>query len=120
MQGHNRQGLKGLMGIIMCIVLVLGALATTAAAADATYKLKFVGISRSVDTWPYWEKWAQSVNEKTGGQVAIELVSLPELGFSGVELIKLIKTGVVDAAEILTFPFPAVSQYGREFPRTPL
>lgn len=97
MQGHNRQGL---MGLIVCIVLVLGPLTTTVAAADANYKLKFVGISRSVDTWPYWEKWAKSVNEKTGGQVEIELVSLPELGFSGVELIKLIKTGVVDVAEI--------------------
>ncbi|WP_179137065.1 TRAP transporter substrate-binding protein DctP [Candidatus Entotheonella palauensis] len=96
MQGHNRQGL---IGIILCIVLVMGALATTVA-ADAKYKLKFVGISRAVDTWPYWEKWAKSVNEKTGGQVEIELVSLPELGFGGVELIKLIKTGVVDVAEI--------------------
>lgn len=97
MQPHHRQGL---IGIIMCIVLVMAALATPVAAADAKYKLKFVGISRAVDTWPYWEKWAKSVNEKTGGQVEIELVSLPELGFSGVELIKLIKTGVVDVAEI--------------------
>lgn len=97
MQWRNRQGL---VGIVVCIMLIIGAFATTAAAADAKYKLKFVGISRAVDTWPYWEKWAKSVNEKTGGQVDLELVSLPELVFGGVELIKLIKTGVVDIAEI--------------------
>jgi TRAP-type C4-dicarboxylate transport system substrate-binding protein len=97
MQWHHRHGL---ISIVIGIALVMSAVVTTAAAADAKYKLKFVGISRAVDTWPYWEKWAQSVKEKTGGQVEIELVSLPELGFGGVELIKLIKTGVVDVAEI--------------------
>ena len=96
MQWHNRQGL---IAILMSIALIIGAVATVAA-ADAKYKLKFVGISRALDTWTYWEKWAKSVNEKTGGQIEIELVSLPELGFGGVELIRLIKTGVVDAAEI--------------------
>jgi hypothetical protein len=84
MKRHHRQGF---IGIILCIMMIISAGATTVA-AEAKYKLKFVGISRAVDTWPYWEKWAKSVNEKTDGQVEIELVSLPELGFSGVELIK--------------------------------
>lgn len=61
-------------------------------------KTKFVGISHAVDTWPYWEKWAKTVNERTEGQV--EVVSLSELGFGGSELIRLIKTGVVNVAEI--------------------
>ncbi len=84
--------------IIALSILLFGIVAT--AAAEAKYKLKMVGISRAVDTWPYWERWAKVVNEKSNGQVEIELVSLPELGFGGVELIKLIKTGVVDVAEI--------------------
>jgi TRAP-type C4-dicarboxylate transport system substrate-binding protein len=82
-------------------ILVFGfAASATTAMAEAKYKLKFVGISRAVDTWPYWEKWAKTVNERTEGQVEVELVSLPELGFGGSELIRLIKTGVVDLAEI--------------------
>ena len=92
MQRHNRQGP---MGLIVCIMLLIGVLTPMVAAAEAKYKLKFVGISRAVDTWPYWEKWAKSVNEKTGGQVEIELVSLPELGFGGVELIKLFRSAAV-------------------------
>ena len=87
--------------LIVVLILVFGLVASaTTAMAEAKYKLKFVGISRAVDTWPYWEKWAKTVNERTDGQVEVELVSLPELGFGGVELIRLIKTGVVDLAEI--------------------
>jgi TRAP-type transport system periplasmic protein len=86
---------------LVLLILVFGLIASaTTAMAEAKYKLKFVGISRAVDTWPYWEKWAKTVNERTEGQVEVELVSLPELGFGGSELIRLIKTGVVDLAEI--------------------
>lgn len=86
---------------LVLLILVFGfAASATTAMAEAKYKLKFVGISRAVDTWPYWEKWAKTVNERTEGQVEVELVSLPELGFGGSELIRLIKTGVVDLAEI--------------------
>jgi TRAP-type C4-dicarboxylate transport system substrate-binding protein len=86
---------------LVLLILIFGLIASvTTAMAEAKYKLKFVGISRAVDTWPYWEKWAKTVNERTEGQVEVELVSLPELGFGGSELIRLIKTGVVDLAEI--------------------
>lgn len=89
-----------LLSVIGSLVLTLGIITTAVEAAEAEFQLKFVGISRAVDTWPYWEKWAQTVAERTNGRVEVELVSLPELGFSGVELIRLIKTGIVDIAEI--------------------
>jgi TRAP-type C4-dicarboxylate transport system substrate-binding protein len=91
---------KGFCSIIGTLILIVGTVITTGQAADETFKLKFVGINRSVDTWSYWEKWAKQVEQRSNGRVQVELVSLPELGFSGSELIRLIKTGVVDLAEI--------------------
>ncbi len=92
---------------IRCLLRVIGSLAlllaigtTSVEAAKAQFQLKFVGISRALDTWLVWEEWAKKVQEQSNGRIEIEMVSLPELGFGGVELIRLIKTGVVDIAEI--------------------
>ena len=92
---------------MLCLLGVLGALIllletgtwTTAQPAKAEFKLKLMGINRTLDPWKLYEEWAQSVEKRTNGRVQFELTSLPELGFGGAETIRILKTGVVDVTE---------------------
>jgi TRAP-type C4-dicarboxylate transport system substrate-binding protein len=68
--------------------------------ATAEFTLKLMGINRTLDPWKLFEQWAQSVEKRANGRVKFEFTSLPELGFGGAETVRLIKTGVVDVAEV--------------------
>ena len=59
-----------------------------------------MGINRTLDPWKLFQEWAQTVEKRTNGRVQFELTSLPELGLGGAETIRVIKTGVVDVAEV--------------------
>ncbi|MBI3325678.1 MAG: TRAP transporter substrate-binding protein DctP [Nitrospinae bacterium] len=67
--------------------------------AKPQWKLKLMGINRTLDPWKLYEEWAHTVEKRTEGQVKFEFTSLPELGLGGAELIRVIKTGVVDVQE---------------------
>jgi TRAP-type transport system periplasmic protein len=69
-------------------------------AAKPEFTLKLMGINRTLDPWKLFEEWAQSVEKRTNGRVKFEFTSLPELGLGGAETIRVIKTGVVDVAEV--------------------
>ena len=92
---------------MLCLLGVLGALIllletgtwTAAQPAKAEFKLKLMGINRTLDPWKLYEEWAQSVEKRTNGRVQFELTSLPELGLGGAETIRVLKTGVVDVTE---------------------
>jgi TRAP-type C4-dicarboxylate transport system substrate-binding protein len=66
----------------------------------AEFKLKLMGINRTLDPWKLFAEWARAVEKRTNGRVQFELTSLPELGFGGAETIRVLKTGVVDVAEV--------------------
>jgi TRAP-type transport system periplasmic protein len=92
-----------LLGIIWSLVLFLGVGAQELMAGEPTkpeFTLKLMGINRTLDPWKLYEEWAQSVEKRTNGRVKFELTSLPELGLGGAETIRVIKTGVVDVAEV--------------------
>jgi TRAP-type transport system periplasmic protein len=69
-------------------------------AAKPEFTLKLMGINRTLDPWKLFEEWAQSVEKRTNGRVRFDFTSLPELGLGGAETIRVIKTGVVDVAEV--------------------
>jgi TRAP-type C4-dicarboxylate transport system substrate-binding protein len=64
------------------------------------FKLKLMGINRAVDNFKAYEKWGRVVEQRTEGRVKFEVTSLPELGLGGAEIIRVLKTGVVDIAEV--------------------
>jgi TRAP-type C4-dicarboxylate transport system substrate-binding protein len=85
------------------LILLLGVMARDVSAGETTkpaFSLKLMGINRTLDPWKLFEEWAQRVETRTNGRVKFEFTSLPELGLGGAESIRLIKTGVVDVAEI--------------------
>jgi TRAP-type transport system periplasmic protein len=95
------QRLTGLLSVIGLVLLTGVGLpaAVTAQPARAEFKLKLMGINRTLDPWKLYEEWTQSVEKRTSGRVQFELTSLPELGLGGAETIRVLKTGVVDVTE---------------------
>ncbi len=93
-------GLIGILGLLVSFGGVATPPTVEAQAPKAEFKLKLMGINRTLDPWKLFQEWAQTVEKRTNGRVQFELTSLPELGLGGAETIRVIKTGVVDVAEI--------------------
>jgi TRAP-type C4-dicarboxylate transport system substrate-binding protein len=91
-----------LLSIIGALCLLLGTEGRAPAVAQPAkeFKLKLMGINRAVDNFKAYEKWGRVVEQRTDGRVKIEVTSLPELGLGGAEIIRVLKTGVVDIAEV--------------------
>ena len=94
----------GCLLVVLASVLVVVSLGgppgATAQSPKAEFKLKLMGINRALDPWKLYQDWAQVVEKRTSGRVQFELTSLPELGLGGAETIRVLKTGVVDVAEV--------------------
>jgi TRAP-type transport system periplasmic protein len=91
------------LGVVACLILLLGPgvrEVSPGEPAKPEFTLKLMGINRTLDPWKLFEEWAQSVEKRTNGRVKFEFTSLPELGLGGAETIRVIKTGVVDVAEV--------------------
>jgi TRAP-type C4-dicarboxylate transport system substrate-binding protein len=94
---------RALASVVVCVVLLLGVAPRDTLAGEPAkpeFTLKLMGINRTLDPWKLFEEWAQSVEKRTNGRVKFEFTSLPELGLGGAETIRVIKTGVVDVAEV--------------------
>jgi TRAP-type C4-dicarboxylate transport system substrate-binding protein len=92
-----------LLGLLASLLLITGLWRPApldAQAPKAEFKLKLMGINRTLDPWKLFQDWAQAVEKRTNGRVQFELTSLPELSLGGAETIRVIKTGVVDVAEV--------------------
>ena len=91
-----------LLGVLGLLILLGGAwqpATVTAQATKAEFKLKLMGINRTLDPWKLYQEWAQTVEKRTNGRVQFELTSLPELGLGGAETLRVLRTGVVDVTE---------------------
>jgi TRAP-type transport system periplasmic protein len=92
-----------LLSVVACLILLLGPgvrEVSPGEPAKPEFTLKLMGINRTLDPWKLFEEWAQSVEKRTNGRVKFEFTSLPELGLGGAETIRVLKTGVVDVAEV--------------------
>jgi TRAP-type C4-dicarboxylate transport system substrate-binding protein len=92
--------LLGVTALLLLVASVWAPVTVVAQAPKAEFKLKLMGINRTLDPWKLFQEWAQAVEKRTNGRVQFELTSLPELGLGGAETIRVVKTGVVDVAEI--------------------
>lgn len=92
-----------LLAAFLCGLLASGLVRPAPAWAQAAkpeFRLKLMGINRTFDPWKLYEEWARTVEQRTSGRVQFEMTSLPELGFGGAETIRILRTGVIDVAEV--------------------
>jgi TRAP-type C4-dicarboxylate transport system substrate-binding protein len=82
-------------------VLASVLLATGADPALAQTKYKAVATSRPTPHFELFTWFGEELDKRTKGQVKTDVVSLPELGLSGWELVRVTKAGLVDFADVI-------------------
>ena len=70
-------------------------------AAFAQQKWKAVATSRPTPQFALWTWLAEELDKRTNGQVKLEVVSLPEIGLTGFELVRVTRAGLVDVSDII-------------------
>jgi TRAP-type C4-dicarboxylate transport system substrate-binding protein len=88
---------KGLVVIALATLAVLAALDP----ALAETKWKAVATSRPTPQFALWTWLAEELEKRTNGQVKVDVVSLPELGLTGFELVRVTRSGLVDVADVI-------------------
>ena len=71
------------------------------APAQMATRWKGVATSRPLPQFGLWTWLAEELEKRTKGQVKTDVVSLPELGLTGFELVRVTKAGLVDVADII-------------------
>jgi TRAP-type transport system periplasmic protein len=77
---------------------------TTLAGLDETQaqqSWKAVATSRPTPQFQLWTWLAEELAKRTNGQITLEVVSLPELGLTGFELVRVMRAGLVDIGDVL-------------------
>lgn len=65
-------------------------------------RLKTVVITRTaIQTEVLWTWAAEEIQKRTNGRVKLDIVSLPELGLSGFELVRVMQAGLVDMGDVM-------------------
>ena len=93
-------------GILLGTGFLLAAVFTmveggAAPALAAEFRLKGVSNSRPQVQFKMWEWMETELPKRTNGRVNLEVTSLPELGLTGFELVRVMKAGLVDMADVL-------------------
>jgi TRAP-type C4-dicarboxylate transport system substrate-binding protein len=73
----------------------------TADLALAQQKWKAVATSRPTPQFTLWTWLAEELGKRTNGQITMDVVSLPELGLTGFELVRVTKAGLVDVSDVI-------------------
>jgi TRAP-type C4-dicarboxylate transport system substrate-binding protein len=87
--------------LVTVVAMAVGAVSPAGQAAAADIKLKGVSNSRPQVQFKMWEWMAEELPKRTKGKVELEPTSLPELGLTGFELVRVLKAGLVDVADVL-------------------
>lgn len=88
------------LATVLVAVLALG-VAIDAAWVEAQITLKAVAVSRPTPQFGLWTWLGGELEKRTNGQLKLDVVSLPELGLTGFELVRVTKAGLVDIADVL-------------------
>jgi TRAP-type C4-dicarboxylate transport system substrate-binding protein len=83
------------------LALAAAALLLTPAGAPAQAKWKGVATSRPTPQFELWTWLGEELDKRTKGQIKLEVVSLPEVGLTGFELVRVTRAGLVDVADII-------------------
>jgi TRAP-type C4-dicarboxylate transport system substrate-binding protein len=86
---------------VIAIAIAAFTLLTGIDAVQAQQKWKAVATSRPTPQFELWTWLAAELDKRTNGQVKLDVVSLPELGLTGFELVRVTRAGLVDVGDII-------------------
>lgn len=84
--------------VVLSLIMVVFAVVDD---ASAQQKWKAVATSRPTPQFQLWTWLADELDKRTKGQVKLEVVSLPEIGLTGFELVRVTRAGLVDVSDII-------------------
>lgn len=97
---------------ILCVGLIFGLQSALAGVTDAelralakdlpqTTTIRVLGLASGTSEWTFLTKpfWEEMVPALSGGKIKVNLKSITELGVSGAQMIRLVKTGIADIAD---------------------
>ena len=68
--------------------------------SDQVFKMQFVCINRSLQTCDLFAEYIARVEERSNGQLELEITSFPELGISGTDMLDLLADGTIEFTEL--------------------
>lgn len=86
---------------LLALSAALAATATTPAMAQSPRTLKFVTISRNIPPWVLFEAFKKEVEEKSDGELGVDLTTTTDLGVQSSDIIRLLQTGLVDIGNVV-------------------
>ena len=89
--------LRWLVAVVLASLTLLAGLDD----AQAQQKWKAVATSRPTPQFTLWTWLGEELDKRTHGQVKLDVVSLPELGLTGFELVRVTRAGLVDISDII-------------------
>ena len=93
-----------------------------AATTEESFEIQFVCANRTLRTCDLFTDYAKRVSERTNGQLTLQITSYPELGISGTQLLRHIKSGTLEFVELAgnfvggDWPFIEVAELYGLFP----
>jgi len=69
--------------------------------AAPEFKLKAVATNRALPQFKLLEWLGEELTKRTNGRVTLEVMGLPELGLTGFEMVRVLRAGLVDIADVL-------------------
>jgi TRAP-type C4-dicarboxylate transport system substrate-binding protein len=89
---------RWLVSAVLAAILLVGA---AAQGAMAQTKFKAVATSRPTPHFELFTWFGEELDKRTKGQIKTDVVSLPELGLTGFELVRVTRAGLVDFADVI-------------------
>ena len=86
---------------VLATVLIASLAVFAAIDSAPAQTLKAVAVSRPTPQFGLWTWLCEELQKQTNGQLKLDVVSLPELGLTGFELVRVTKAGLVDIADVL-------------------
>ena len=92
--------------------------------SDKVFKMQFVCINRSLQTCDLFTEYVARVEERSNGQLQLDITSLPELGISGTDMLDLLADGTIEFTELPgnfvggSWPFIEIAELYGLFPDT--
>ena len=90
------------LGVAMGLVLAFSGVPSTTAMAAETIAWKGVTNHRKGAAYKKWLWLQEELPKRTGGRLHLQVLTYEELGLTGTETLRTMKTGLIDIAEVQT------------------
>lgn len=98
---HTRRTTLAGLGLAVALGMGLGG-GVPAAAADDTINWKAVTLHRNGNSYNKWLWFKEEAARRTDGRLQVEIMTYPEIGLTGTDILRVMQSGLVSVGEVST------------------